>query len=441
MDTLHPKQIPDLNLFFEQNPFNTGPRVSPRAFAHLPLLEIAKGPRMQSKLEIPTPELSSSPTSTAPSSPYSSRSTLSLDDPEIRKIWDDPRFGPVVHEGISLELSSTLAASLALFGEGEDTLLDAPTFLKDGFGAGALNPLAQPFVPCFVSRDTQHPINMDHISTFYDENSLLSPLNLTDGRCGLLNPTSYLRTIEETTTYPAHMMSYFPAAVKYSVYPPYTQGLPHPPQNTGQFGSQEAEPCREALPAAYLSILIEALLPIHDNSGREVRLQTVFNLIQQWDLFTLRELASTLIVAAFGDELDLVLPCSKKGCPNHEYESIDIEESIARHTVTLPEEIFYQVIAGFTKIFLRNSGQFFVDTFLVQLVQSIFSRFIFYFNPVSDVHVPSANSLTNVRRIIQIPSTHSTRPIKPLLVCRIFAPLSSSAKLSLSSSNKTSFNK
>jgi hypothetical protein len=164
MDIHSSKQIADFNRFFEPNPFNTGPPIPPPALLAL-LFEIECEPLMESNLdsEISTPELSSSPTSTAPSSPQSSRSALSLDDPEIRKIWEDPRFGPVVHDGTPPELNNFTSA--LPFQEEEYTLLNTPTFLKEGFGgrdpfasAGSLNPLAQPFVPCFIVQDIQNSI-------------------------------------------------------------------------------------------------------------------------------------------------------------------------------------------------------------------------------------------------------------------------------------------
>jgi hypothetical protein len=90
------------------------------------------------------------------------------------------------------------------------------------------------------------------------------------------------------------------------------------------------------------------------------------------------------MVAALGNEHDLVLPCSEKACPNHGDESIEMEESVGRDAIMLPEEVFYQVVAGFAKMILQNLGQSFVDMFLVQIIDSIFSRFISYFDSVSD---------------------------------------------------------
>jgi hypothetical protein len=311
---------------------------------------------------------------------------LSLDDPEIRKIWDDPRFGPV--NGTLNSFAPAISPSR----EEEYILLDTPIFSKDGCGArepfvpsGTLNPLAQPFVPHFVVQDIQRSHNMDHASMFYGNNTLLLPLDPRNGPHG--SPS--LCAIEEYTPfcYPPQSHS---APVGLSDIPrpldlPFPPGLPHPPQNLGRphaLGDVRVSAARS--PLAFSSILVEAFLPIYDNSARDALLQTLFDRIERWDLFTLRELTLTMMVTAFGNERDLVLPCSEKGCPSHADERIDVDSFDGQDRATLPVETFHQVVAGFAKILRRTSEQFLADTFLVQVIDSLSSRFILCFDPVSD---------------------------------------------------------
>jgi len=385
MDIHSSTQIAKFNQVFGPNPFNTGPPIPPPLLATLFEIE-----REVLDSERSTPDLSSSPTSTAPSSPQSSRSALSLDDPEIRKIWGDPRFGPVVHNGTPPELNSFTSAYP--FEEEVYTLLDTPPFLKEGSlgntftQAGTLNPLAQPFVPCFIVQDIQHSIGMDQISTFYDDSALLTPLNFGDGdrQYGPPDSSTYLRNIDDCAVRaPSHSAAQFDSpSVLDPLYPP---GLPLP----RNFGKLRGTP-------EYSSILVEALLPTHDNLTRNALLQPIFDQIEVWDLFTLRELTSALMAAAFGDEHDLVLPCSGEACPNHGDENIEIERSVVRDAITLPEEVFFQVVASFVKMIFQNSGQSFVDMFLMQVIDSIFSRFISYFDSVSDDTFPRTTCLTKV---------------------------------------------
>ena len=313
---------------------------------------------------------------------------MSLDDPEIRKIWDDPRFGPVVHNDTLPGINSFISASP--FEKEVYTLLDTPPFLKEGFfrrnsfaPTGTLNPLAQPFVPCFIAQDIQHSIGMDQISTFYDDSALLSPLNFRDGQYGSPDSSSYFRTVEDCAIHPlSHSATQFDSSsVLDPLYPP---GLPLPLNFGTQRGRGDfSASCHDSQPPAYSSTLNEAFLPTHDNSTRRALLRVIFDQIEEWDLFTLRELTSTLMVAALGNEHNLILPCSGKTCANHGDENIEMEESVVRDSIALPEEVFYQVVAGFAKMILQNSGQSFVDMFAMQIIDSIFSRFISYFDSVS----------------------------------------------------------
>ena len=148
------QRISDINRLLEPSSFKT---------AGVRTTESKSTSTSRSETPIVTPELSSSPTSSAPSSPRSSRSTLSLDDPEIKKIWDDPRFGPVQRRTrpklrISIPALSPFTSFLP-----DGSFKDPKPFAP----SGTLNPLAQPFVPGFAMQDVLHPINEDPFAAFY----------------------------------------------------------------------------------------------------------------------------------------------------------------------------------------------------------------------------------------------------------------------------------
>lgn len=359
----------------------------------MPTTESQSTSTSRSETPIIIPDLSSSPTSSAPSSPRSSRSTLSLGDPEIKKIWDDPRFRPVVQRRTHPKLNtSTLAASPFREEYNTPLLLNGALGVPEPFApSGPLNPLAQPFVPCFAVQDVLHPINADPFSAFYGDNAYL----LRGGLHGALDSTY----VEESSIYPP---VYFPNHI-YAT--PGCEVVPRPPYPPGLFYPQNAitaSPLGEQYasavlpwPPTYSSVLIEALLPTLDNSAREALVQTVFNHISRWDLFSLRELTSTLMAAAFGNEHELVRPCTEKECADHATESIEMEESFGQEAIVSREDAFHQVVNDFATILCQNSGQAFADMFVMQVVDAVFGRFTSAFDSVSDHNMfPDTRTLT-----------------------------------------------
>src|SRR6266498_4022056 len=102
--------------------------------------------------ELSSPSTTDSSLSQTPSS--HPLQILSLDDPRIRKIWEDPRFDSPMqsYRGSTLEWNGYTFNAATL-----DIAMEACVLFKNELNSSSvpLNPYAQPFVPSFVLSNFQ----------------------------------------------------------------------------------------------------------------------------------------------------------------------------------------------------------------------------------------------------------------------------------------------
>ena len=301
---------------------------------------------------------------------------LSLDDPRIRKIWEDPRFDSPVQSycGSTQEwnrytFNNTVDIPMEECGLFNDELLNPSTV--------SLNPCAQPFVPNFVLSNLQGPFVVGH-SPHSPPKTTLPPLDFAEG---LARPN--LLTIEESNVAYARARGQFlpPYDISNSnlvqsarpLDPPYPPGLPHPPQKSVQQTFQRIIPgsARETPHVAdrYVLMLLDALKVGCIPDFRDELLCSIVDHVSQWDLFSLRELVARIMIASFGQEEELVHPSATGSSGDY-------------HQENLSEEDFCQVVLTLCRKFLARFGEGFVNAFSFELREAIFARFLFCFDPV-----------------------------------------------------------
>lgn len=315
------------------------------------------------------PELSSSSdtdSSLSQTPSFQSLPILSLDDPRIRKIWEDPRFDLPAQS----YCGSTQAWNDHIFNTVDTPMEGWGLFKHELVNASpvSLNPCAQPFVPSFL----QEPFVVGQSPHFFPKTTL-PPLDFAESS----TPPCLLTIEESNVAYSRVTGQFFPPygtnleTPSQPLDPPYPPGLPHPPQNRVLQcltpGSANEQTPRMA--DRYVLMLLDALKEGCAPDFRNELLCSVVDHVPQWDLFSLRELVARIMIASFGREEELVHPSatgsSGDGC----------QESLS-------EEIFCQVVSTLCRKFLGRFGEGFMNAFSLELREAIFARFLFCFDPV-----------------------------------------------------------